>query len=295
MTVDFSQDPGAPSKQPAHVYRRPVVPIIFPTEEEVPETNRHLELRTALYLTLKDELATTATIGSEQFVYYDPTNPKRCLAPDLFVKLGAPHALFDSWKVWKRGAPDVAVEVVSAFDRRDDDWDDKLERYRAAGIGEVVRFDADDKEAPIRVWDHVDGDLVERAADDPRRRECMALRLWWTVVPSEELGPTLRLARHPAGRDLLATPSEARIAAEQLALREAAARVAADQAREASEQAREVSEQAREASEQAREASEQAREVSEQARIAAERERDALAEEVAALRAELAKRGSDTM
>jgi hypothetical protein len=36
-------------------------------------------------------------------------------------------------------------------------------RYRASGIGELVRFDPLDEVQPIRVWDGFDGDLVERA------------------------------------------------------------------------------------------------------------------------------------
>jgi len=287
MALDNSSLPVLvrPSRS-GHLYRRPVAPLYFPTEEEVPETNRHLEIRTALYLMLKDEVGAHATVGSEQFVYYDPTNPKRCLAPDVFVKLGKPHAVFDSWKVWERGAPDVGVEVVSAFDRPENDWDEKIERYRGAGVGEVVRFDADDADEPIRVWDHHDGDLVERRSDDPRLRECAALGLWWTVVDSTELGPTLRLARDREGRDLLPTPSEARIRAEQTARDEIKRRMKAEERAQAEAEGR-----AREAEGRAREA--EGRAAAERERDAAERARDALAAENSQLRAQLAKRSGN--
>jgi Uma2 family endonuclease len=129
-------------------------PLVFPSEERpeehVSETKRHLEARTTLYLLLKDALPGDA-IGSDQFVYPDASNPRKCLSPDVFVKLGAQsqraplagarEASFDNWKIWERGAPDVAVEIVSASDRSDAEWAVKFERYPASGIGEVVRFD----------------------------------------------------------------------------------------------------------------------------------------------------------
>lgn len=174
----------------------------------MPETNRHLELRTALYLILKRELAERATLGSDQFVYYDPTNAKKKLAPDAFAKLGVPHSTFRVWKTWLRGAPEVAVEVVSDLDEGEEDWEIKLERYRAAGIGEVVRFDPDDAEQPVRVWDAVDGDLVERARPEDGVFECSCLGLFWVVVPHPMFVRMLRLARDRAGLDLLPTYEE---------------------------------------------------------------------------------------
>ena len=50
----------------------------FPEEASVPEHKRHLELRTLLYLVL-GTLGGEHTIGSEQFVYWDPTSARACL------------------------------------------------------------------------------------------------------------------------------------------------------------------------------------------------------------------------
>lgn len=220
------------SKQNTRRYVRPPQPIHFPASEEMPETNRHLELRTTLYLLLKRAFHERATIGSEQFVYYDPTNAKKNLAPDVFVKLDRPHKTFRIWKVWQRGAPEVAVEVVSDSDEAVDDWNEKLERYRAAGIGEVVRFDADDEKHPIRVWDHVDGDLVERLPDNGVF-ECVALGLYWVAIPDPELDCVLRLARDRAGRDLLPTSAEAERTEARGRAEEARGRAEAEKARDA--------------------------------------------------------------
>ncbi|MEO7331232.1 MAG: Uma2 family endonuclease [Minicystis sp.] len=203
----------------------------------MPETNRHLELRTALYLILKRELASVATLGSEQFVYWDPTSAKKNLAPDAFVRLGVPHQTFRTWKTWERGAPELGVEIVSDSDEGEPDWNEKLERYRSAGIREVVRFHPEDRERPIRIWDAVDGDLVERAPSDPALLVCETLGLWWVVVEDRLLGAMLRLSRDREGANLLPTPDEG----------EAKAREGEAKAREGETQAREGETQAREA------------------------------------------------
>lgn len=202
------------------VYVRAPKPIHFPSEERpeehVAETKRHLLVRTTLFLLLEEAFA-RAAVGSDQFVYIDAVDPRKCLAPDAFVKLGAKNDSFDTWKVWERGAPDLAVEIVSDSDRSESDWAEKLERYQASGIGEVVRFDAENEARPLQVWDRVQGELVERVASGPASRECVALGLWWVVVPSSE-GPLLRLARDRDGRTLLPTPNEDRLRlAEELA------------------------------------------------------------------------------
>ncbi|MCK6591192.1 MAG: Uma2 family endonuclease [Polyangiaceae bacterium] len=255
MAITEQPSPPHPELDDRRRYVRPPRPIHFPAFEEMPETNRHLELRTALYQILKRELGARATVGSEQFVYFDPTSAKKKLAPDAFVKLGPPHATFRVWKTWQRGAPDVAVEIVSDSDEGEEAWELKLERYRSAGIGEVVRFDPDDDEQPVRVWDHIDGDLVERTQPDDGVFECACLGLFWVVMPHPSFDRMLRLARDRAGRDRLPTPEEA----EQM------------EARARQEEARARQEEAR-------------------ARQEAERSRDQLAAEVAELRRQLEER-----
>jgi uncharacterized protein YjbJ (UPF0337 family) len=215
-------------------------------EASVPEHKRHLELRTLLYRVL-GTLASEHTIGSEQFVYWDPTDPSQCLAPDAFVRLGVPDSIFGSWKTWERGVPDVAVEIVSDSDASSASWDAKLLRYQELGVRELVRFDPD--EAPsrqVRIWDRVGGELVERT-EKKDRYLCRGLSLHWVVVPARGFPAVIRLARDAEGRDLVLTPEEA----------EGRAREAADRAREAEGRAREAEGRAREAADRAREAAEQ--------------------------------------
>jgi len=70
-----------------HRYKQVLPPLRFPEEETVTEGEQHLELRLLLRDSLKVELEGRATVGSDQFVYWNARDPGRCLAPDVFVKL----------------------------------------------------------------------------------------------------------------------------------------------------------------------------------------------------------------
>jgi Uma2 family endonuclease len=188
-------------------YLRAPSPLYFPEEEEVPESKRHLELRTLLYQLLKLAFADRAAIGCDQFVYWDPTDPRACLAPDAFVRLDQPDDLFPTWKVWERGAPHVAVEIASRSDGPEPEWQPKLEKYRRLGVNELLRFDPLARERPLRVWDSIEQDLVEReVAGHCARSHC--LPGFWLLVDQPELGLTLRLSHDERGERLYPTPAE---------------------------------------------------------------------------------------
>jgi hypothetical protein len=187
---------------------RPPAPLHFPVSEEVPETTRHMKQRHQLFETLEREFGEHAQVSSDQFLYWDPTNPKRCMAPDVALRMGLPSRLIETWKTWELGAPHLGIEITSDSDAPRLRFEEKLERYRQAGVLEVVRFDAKDQTAPIRLFDWFDGDMVERDNTDPESVRCDVLGLYWCVRQDHELGPTLRLSRDPGGRDLVLTPLE---------------------------------------------------------------------------------------
>jgi Uma2 family endonuclease len=220
-------------------------PIRFPVEETVPESKRHLELRTMLYTVLKT-FADRHSIGCDQFVYWSASDPKRCLAPDGFVRLGTPDGDFDSWKTWERGAPELCIEIVSEFDASLRSWEKKLARYHELGAAEVVRFDPDAPEGKrLRVWDRLEGDLVERIVEADRT-PCLTLGLFWVVGAGAGYPAAPRLARDPEGRDLFPTPAEAHAAESRAREAETRAREAETRAREAAEQrVRELEEELR--------------------------------------------------
>jgi hypothetical protein len=194
-------------------YLRPPAPLNFPEEEQVGESVDHKLRVVALWQSVTQALGDGALVASDQFLYWDPTDPKKCLAPDLAVRMGTPSVILKTWKTWERGAPHVGVEIVSDWDRSQGPFAQKLERYRQAGIAEVVRFDDADAATPLRFWDLLDGDLVERDLTKEDVRFCDALGLYWSVVGDPVLGATLRLARDPEGKELLRTPIEERDAA----------------------------------------------------------------------------------
>jgi hypothetical protein len=193
-------------------YLRAPVPVRFPEEEFVPEGGLHFELRAGLFLILHGEFAGRAWVGSDQFVYWDPTDPKRCVAPDVMIRLGAPDIPVPSWKVWEGGAPHVAVEMVSPSDRTEGNWPSRLERYQRSGIQELVRFDNENPESPLELWDRLDADLVERDLAGASIHPSDVLGLFWCVIPDARLGRMLRLSRDEAGSDLVQTPEERALA-----------------------------------------------------------------------------------
>jgi Uma2 family endonuclease len=212
MTEDVGRQRRSESEAPVTIgrfrYLRAPRRLHFPEHEQVPETKLHLELRTLLWHFLKLAFADTALIGCDQFVYWDAANPRASLAPDAFVRLGGRDELFGSWKVWERGAPHVAVEIISSHDSRDRNWSAKLQAYRQLGVRELVRFDPEAETARLRIWDRIDNDLAEREPSDSPTQSNV-LPGFWLDAHHPELGPSLRLSRDAAGTELYLTPGEA--------------------------------------------------------------------------------------
>lgn len=250
--------------------------IEFPSEEpfedHVAESKRHFVGRTKLWNVTEDILQ-NVSIGSDQFIYYDPKSGKRCLAPDLFIKLESTLQDFDKWKTWELGIPELAVELASKNDRLKLTWRQKLRRYKACGVKELLRFDRKNPKQWLRVWDRVGKRLIERTSGV---YECRTLGLYWTVKVHPVYGPQLRLARDRQGDDLLPSPSERFV-------EEAQARIAAEQKQHEAE-----AKQHEEA--QARIAAEQKHHEEAQARIAAEQKQHEAEAKLEALMAELKRR-----
>lgn len=212
MTEDVGRQRRTESEAPVTIgrfrYLRAPRPLHFPEHEQVPETKLHLELRTLLWQFLKLAFADSSLIGCDQFVYWDAANPRLCLAPDAFVRRGGPDELFGSWKVWERGAPHVAIEIISDHDARDRNWAGKLQAYRQLGVRELVRFDPEAASGKLRVWDRIENDLTEREPSDAPMPSNV-LPGFWLLRDDAQLGSSLRLSRDPEGRDLYLTPREA--------------------------------------------------------------------------------------
>jgi Uma2 family endonuclease len=227
--------------------------VHFPVTVKMPESTWHFELRSLVYDFLTLAYGDRAAIGSDQFVYWDPTNPRVCLAPDAFVCLGAKDEHFGCWKVWERGVPQVAVEIASDSEG-ELSFTEKFARYQKLGVSELVWFDPKFPEQPLRIWDFVGDQLLERRLFEPlaySRHLCAH----WLPVEDPSGGLTLRLSRDPHGLELFPThaehnacllkiETEARRAEAEAHRLEAEARRAEAEARRAEAEARRVAEQA---------------------------------------------------
>jgi Uma2 family endonuclease len=199
-------------------YMRPIRPLHFPASDpewDMGEGKRHQLLCELLRQILTTAAGAGSSVGSDQFLYFDASNPKRKCAPDGFVKLGVPDELFDTWKTWEKGTPELCVEILSPSDTREMlPLEEKLARFHIMGVAEVVAFDV---EAPIgkrlRAWDLVDGDLVERIVEN-ESTPCRSLDRWFVIAPCTDpkLDAALRLANNADGEGLVLSPLEAALA-----------------------------------------------------------------------------------
>jgi Uma2 family endonuclease len=187
----------------------------------MPESVRHGRLCDLLNQILIHALGAEHSVGKDNFVYFDASDPGRRLAPDGFVKLGVPQELFNSWKTWERGTPELCVEIVSPSDTKEKlTLKEKLERYRALGAREIVAMNPDDPEGKrLRAWDRIEEDLVERVVEN-ETTPCITLRGHWVLAPAKGLDVALRLAQDPAATQLWLTGEEDALRREQDALRE---------------------------------------------------------------------------
>ena len=80
-------------------------------------------------------------VGSNNFLYYERGNPRAVVSPDVYVVVGAPAHLRDTYLLWNEPkGPDFVLEVTSASTRRDDERR-KRDVYAALGVSEYFLYD----------------------------------------------------------------------------------------------------------------------------------------------------------
>lgn len=163
-----------------------------------------------LYRILQEAVGSGHTVAGDAFVYWNAADPRRCLAPDGFVKLGGPPAItFESYKTWELGTPELAIEITSPSDTPERwTFQEKLGRYHELGVAELISFQAD---APVgarlRAWDRLEGDLVERVVEN-ERTPCLTLGMTFVIAPLPDAAAGLRLATDEEGEALVLLPEE---------------------------------------------------------------------------------------
>ena len=80
-------------------------------------------------------------VGSNNFLYYEQGNPRAAVSPDVYVVVGAPAHLRDTYLLWNEPkGPDFVLEVTSASTRRVDERR-KRDVYGALGVSEYFLYD----------------------------------------------------------------------------------------------------------------------------------------------------------
>ena len=79
-------------------------------------------------------------VGGDQFVYYEPGNANRRVAPDVFVALGARSGIRDVYLLWQEAPLDFVLEVASSSTH---EYDSGAKRglYAALGAKEYWQYD----------------------------------------------------------------------------------------------------------------------------------------------------------
>lgn len=138
--------------------------IEYPTGDGKPmaETQKHgnLMIYAISALTVHFADRPEVYVAGNNFLYYEEGNPKRRVAPDVYVVFGVGNQVRDSYKVWEEGnkAPDVVMEFTSKSTRAED-TSRKFRLYERLGVSEYVLFDPtrDYLNPPLRGYRLVNG------------------------------------------------------------------------------------------------------------------------------------------
>ena len=181
--------------------------IDYPSSDGKPMTESEAQFLPLTYaaLALREhfEQRDDVYVGANMFLYYEENNPQAVVAPDVFVVIGAPKRLRDSYLLWNEPkVPDFVLEITSRSTRREDEGR-KKRVYASLGIGEYFLFDpTGDYLRPrlqgfvLRQGRYVRLPSVRRARGEPSlRSDAVGLNL---LVRGE----TLRLFDPERARDL---------------------------------------------------------------------------------------------
>jgi Uma2 family endonuclease len=131
------------------VVKSPPPPYVF-NQIEYPESDGQPMAETGIHVTVIAYLLTMLRIffqnhnmyiGANMLMYYEEGDPKKCVAPDLFVALNTETHERRSWFTWKEGkAPEVIFEFTSKSTRTEDRGS-KKGLYEVLGVKEYFLFD----------------------------------------------------------------------------------------------------------------------------------------------------------
>lgn len=141
-------------------------PVVYPTSDGKPmaETDLHRQEMVRLIDTLDVHFATdgSAYVSGNMLLYYEEGNPRRSVAPDVFVVPGIARGLREIYKLWEEGVPPALVIEVTSKTTRREDVGKKHELYARLGVPEYVMYDplGDYLDPPLRAFRLHDGGYV---------------------------------------------------------------------------------------------------------------------------------------
>ena len=206
--------------------------VFYPTSDGQPmaETDLHaaciVYVASALRWWFKKNGRDDVYVGSNNFLYYERGNPRAVVSPDVYVVVGVPAGLRDTYLLWNEPkGPDFVLEVTSASTRHNDERR-KRDVYAALGVREYFLYDprAEWLAPPLQGWRLHEGAYRALPA-------VTVLSNRGVAVASEVLGLELRderaqrrvRLRDPATGENLLTHEESERAREEEAARRKAA------------------------------------------------------------------------
>ena len=122
-----------------------VAEVFYPEADGQPmaETDVHRDLMIDLIAMLREYFRDDphVYISGNLFLYYEEGNPRRVVAPDVFVVKGVPGGRRRIYKLWEEGQPPDVVFEVTSPSTRGEDLRTKHELYARLGVAEYFLFD----------------------------------------------------------------------------------------------------------------------------------------------------------
>ncbi|MBI1925648.1 Uma2 family endonuclease [Candidatus Poribacteria bacterium] len=142
-------------------------------------------------------------IGTDSFIYYQPGDPSKCVAPDVYVVFGVDAIpARNSFYIWAEGAiPAVAFEFLSESTKSTDRQDKPKLYLQEIGMQEYfIHQPSPDYPFEFRGWRRTAaGEIVEIEPDERGWLFSEALNLWFFVEDQTDkvrlMHPYLRQTR----------------------------------------------------------------------------------------------------
>ena len=122
-----------------------VAEVFYPESDGQPvaETDVHRDLMVDLIAMLREYFRDDphVYISGNLFLYYQEGDPRRVVAPDVFVVKGIPGGRRRIYKLWEEGCPPDVVFELTSPSTRSEDRRTKHDLYARLGVAEYFLFD----------------------------------------------------------------------------------------------------------------------------------------------------------